>query len=273
MRNLWILPVLLVASIASAQTATPPALDTAPVDPVRFPPAWYPPAKQPPTVIGPVRGEPYTATLTISVRVRAPNKPEEALETSFVRARDSAGRTSDRAMSLEGKRVLGGDGDGHQVHVQDPVSHCTFAWEAPLPSTGKAFANVDCQPRVVQFGEPDDPILWEPTNGDHEETSHTPEGTVREVSETLPAIQLQGVEAIGERVTDTVTDAAGHVTHRITEMRYSPKLHVMLLVETTTPADEPAGNLIRTTVTDVRLGDPDPSLFYPPAGYALHSAH
>jgi len=256
--------VLVFASLAKAQTATPRNMHTAPSNPEHFPSLFYPEEKQPPVVEGPVMGAPFEARLTVTMSWKKANGDSQGKSESTSRTRDSVGRVRDQSMEMK-QRMLGGTGKAYSVHVRDPIAHCQISWEEPRPTDGTAMAVFLCLPRVLAYTAPPGP-LWDPSN--MPEDTHS--GGDEERARALPEQMIEGVRTIGIR-SDTSVQAHGDqpAGHSTTEMRYSPELREMMLVEENSFDTGGQTMHMRTALTDLRRVEPDASKFYPPAGYEL----
>jgi hypothetical protein len=265
-----------LASCASLMAQTPPMptgwLDTAPPPSEKFPVEWYS-TQDPyhPTPDGgvvhtdaPVIGAPFTGTIVVSGQASVPGRPSVASRMRTVMVRDSAGRTRIEMLPLEVDGVLARTPGGPigKIEVNDAATHCTFGWvEPPQTGVGKA-ASVRCLPRTIRF------------QADGMESKMT-----KQVAETLhpfpwQTLQIEplgekivaGMKAVGIRQTlaDTQTSPG---QPQVTEIWWSPEIKEILVSK---PVGDATG---RSTIemTDIKRLEPDPALFYPPAGYKIVS--
>ena len=91
---------------------------------------------------------------------------------------------------------------------------------------------------------------------------------IRGNTEDLGPQTMEGVVANGTRLTRTIeTGAIGNdrPINSVSERWYSPQLQTMMMTKQTDPRS--GENIFR--LTNVKLGEPDPSLFQVPAGYQV----
>jgi hypothetical protein len=157
----------------------------------------------------------------------------------------------------------------NQVEVNDPIAHCSFRWVEPAHGDTENTATVQCQPRSTAVP----PSQQRPaTQIDPTEAKMT-----RQVAETLhefPGQTLQ-IEPLGQKIVaglkafgirQTLIDTNRYSgAPQVTEIWWSPEIKEILLAK---PIGEPAGRL-GIEMRDIKLQEPDPSLFYPPAGYNI----
>lgn len=80
------------------------------------------------------------------------------------------------------------------------------------------------------------------------------------------------LEAGGTRRTTVVTDTkSGKQQKLAVEIWYSPELKELLEMKQI-PDENGATQIPDFVLTQIHRGEPDPSLFYPPKGYAIQSA-
>lgn len=161
----------------------------------------------------------------------------------------------------------GGSVDAHEVTVHDPVSHCDFQWMQPWAAPGKPTATVTCMPRVLHYRAQN---IWAaalvsaPTD--------KVEGNTIFHSEPLGSKLFGNIPAEGVRQTKTIVNAStGQRSSVVTEIWYSPELRELISMKMDFDPPEPVNSFADFELTDIHRGEPDPSLFYPPKGYAIES--
>jgi len=87
-------------------------------------------------------------------------------------------------------------------------------------------------------------------------------------SETLPPQQINGVDAEGTRSCRTI-QMDEESSHRVIEVTNENWISPDLRIVVRHIHDDPRTGRETTDLTDVVRGDPDPSLFQPPAGYQV----
>lgn len=250
--------------VASAQERKAPEaaeiLNIAPPPSDRFPAKWYPRVGDGTDVLqAPVVGKPYTAILETVSLDPSPSGELARRVTRDFGARDRFGRT--RSENVPGTwRVDGEDVPIKRVTIFDPVSHCEFTWTEPTPDRGAVqelrVAFVTCHPLTLRYKEFD---LFATLDTDADGTNTHGDTTTQ--TEHLPPLQIDGVSVIRLRVTNSVTDEKGQVKKWSREIWYSPDLKEFVRLG--------LGEGGSMALTDIRQLDPDPKLFYPPAGYSI----
>jgi hypothetical protein len=260
----WLLVFCLVASSSGRSQATATVLtDVAPPS-SRFPENWYPADNDVTYTSSPQRGAPYSATLLTTWQIRDRGGETKTLVHSGLQARDGAGRKREE-MAIPRPDDHGGVIMAHEVTVNDPVSHCSFHWIEPWVAPGPPRAMVTCMPRTLHYTEQNtyaDAIASRP-----QQISSTPDTTDR--SEPLGTRTIEGFEAKGVRRTRTRTAPPSDTVVLTTEIWYSQDLQELLeLCQTLQPETQP-GPLPDFKLTQIRRGEPDEKLFYPPDGYKI----
>ncbi len=267
----------LLVLCAKLMAQTPPAptgrLDVAPPPSEKFPADWY--AAQDPyhpapdggvvQTNAPVVRAPFSGTTVMSSAVSVPGRPPMKARMRTFTMRDSAGRTrteEELAPQMEGMPATPASLVNRQIEVNDVVTHCSFRWVEPARTEADKTASVQCGPRTVTM-QPDGM-----------------EGKMaRQVAETVHPFpwQTMQIEPLGEKVVagvkalgirQTVTDAhmnAGQPQVTEIEIWWSPEIKQMVEMK---PIGDPAGRPA-IEMTDIKRGEPDPALFYPPAGYKI----
>jgi len=187
-------------------------------------------------------GVPYSAEETIT---------DDAGTRNALLARDAEGRTRQEyvAHREDGSEI-------RTVRVIDPTAGVTLTWTVDRNAPNQPVAVEPLPIRERHIGPvPEDP---DPTPG----IKPCGSGCSAEV---LPPQQINGYRCRGFRVKRMVPDpATKHESIHTTENWSSPELGVILRhIE----VDVLSGRSI-SEVTNVIRGDPDPSLFQPPPGFA-----
>ena len=263
--------VCMATLLCKGQTNEPITVDVAPAPSARFPSSWYPPDNDVTYTTAPQRNAPYVGTLVTTFHVANSASGEvKVLSQSTKQARDSAGRTRTEEVRPR-PDGHGGVVQAHEVEVSDPVSHCSFRWMEPWIAPGKAEATVTCMPRTVHYNQQNiyaDSIVSEPKE------VHSVNTVDR--YEPLGKRQMDNLEAVGVRHTRTRTNAqTGEVLSMVIEMWYSPELKEMLEMDFIPHAKDKAeeSQLPSFKLTNISREEPNPALFYPPAGYEIAPGH
>jgi hypothetical protein len=233
-------------------------VDVAPPPSDRFPAAWY--TTQEGGTETPVAGAPFTGTLLITTAVEPPYQSRIVT----YKMRDGAGRFRSEEFAVE---VAGSPNPElaqipHQIDVVDVVAHCEFHWAEPATEEADKVATVSCRSRRVRLH--DDGMTSKMTR-QTPEVSHNRYATLETTSEIEPLGEgtIQGFRVLGVRQTDTDQDGKG--THqRKMDIWWSPELKEILLTKSLGKGQVPVFEL-----KDIKLGEPDPALFYPPKGWKI----
>jgi hypothetical protein len=173
-------------------------------------------------------------------------------------ARDSAGRMRSETPEIrlkDGKPVM-----VRSVQVDDPVSHCSFQWREPWVDSGTPTATVRCQTRTLHFN--DQPAMWFQVASMGPGEEH-PSPLITYRNEFLGTRSFDGVQAEGLRRTAVTKDSSGHIDTSATEFWFSREMKEIISIRM---SDEPDfGGELR----EIKLREPDPKLFYPPADYKI----
>jgi hypothetical protein len=89
-----------------------------------------------------------------------------------------------------------------------------------------------------------------------------------ETTEQLGTRMVEGVEAVGTRVTEVIpAGTIGNDKELVStrETWFSPELKVVV----SSIRNDPRFGQIRYTLNNIQVSEPNPSLFQPPAGYTL----
>jgi hypothetical protein len=207
----------------------------------------------------PVKGIPLTADIVNThVQVLQDGNKITNEETSHF-YRDSEGRTR-----RENTLVLAGhEGDAPtMIMINDPVAHSRFVLNTKRKEA-------DEMPGPGGPGGPD--VMFMKKHADEQivttgGTRSAPEG--KETMEDLGTQSIEGVTAHGTRSTHVIP--AGQIGNEkpitvTTESWYSDELGMEVL----RVHKDPWAGEVTTKVTDVRRGEPDASLFTPPADYKV----
>ena len=275
--NKWaILAVLVISAVApGAQTAAPPTQTRTVNGSMGFPGTAY---------LGPaVKGKPYSAqrvtehTQTLADGTHITRKP-----MTVQLYRDSAGRTREERPLMMGPDlpsdiativIINDPVEGYQytVDVVHQVIHRLKATPFPRPNgaTG-AIAG------VAGAAPPPPPPPPPPHNSSSLATSAAANGPVQHITpdgrtmttENLGTQSIEGVVAEGHRTTMVIPAGLEGNDAPITtvnETWFSQQIGMSVLTKSSDPRN--GENTIR--LTNITLGDPDPALFQPPAGYDL----
>jgi hypothetical protein len=259
----WLLVFCLIAAYGRAQ-ATAPVLTDVAAPSSRFPDNWYPADSDVTYTSAAQRGAPYSATLVTIWQLRDPSGETKTLVQSGLQARDAEGRKREE-MAMPRPDDHGGVTMAHEVSVNDPVSHCTFRWMEPWVAPGPPKAMVSCMPRTLHYTEQN--IYGDAIASQPQQASSTPDTTER--SEPLGTRRIEGLEATGVRRTRTRTAAPSGTIALTTEIWYSQELQELLELRQTLEPETQPGPLPDFKLTQIRRGEPDEKLFYPPEGYQI----
>jgi hypothetical protein len=210
-----------------------------------------------------VTAAPYTATaVTESTQVLADGNRIVNKTSSFI-ARDSQGRTR-RETSLNRIGPMQVESP-KMIFINDPTSHTQYIL-TPNDATkvvkgdGSAVIDLHTQGDVVRKRVLEDKVAiarnsqWKEADNDGKSVKH----------ENLGTQTIEGVSAEGTR--ETITIAAGQIGNEkpmelVTEIWTSPDLHTVVLRKHSDPR---MGETV-FRLTDIKRGEPDASLFQPPA--------
>jgi hypothetical protein len=219
----------------------------------RFPAAWYSPEHQVMSTMPPVAGAPYEARVVTSNQFgRTP------VEKAPLQARDSAGRT--RTESGMGARTTqdGTQVEVREVGVNDPVSQCSFQWEEPWVLKSPPTATVTCQRHKAQYaGQP----MWA-ENAHLKVGEEHPMPQETDQTEAIGERTFDGLRAMGFRRVRVIKNPDPKQSQTIeSEVWTSPEMKeiVAIYVKQGTSVE----------LQQIKLGEPDPKMFYPPANYTI----
>jgi hypothetical protein len=262
----WLFVFCLAAASARGQVSAPILTDVAPPPSSRFPANWYPADNDVTYTSAAQRGAPYTATLVATWRLHEPDGMTKTLTQSGFQARDGAGRKREE-MAMPRPDEHGGVIMTHEVSVNDPVSHCSFRWMEPWVAPDPPRAMVTCMPRTLHYTAQD--IYADAIASRQPELVSAPDSSDR--SEPLGTRLIEGFDATGMRRIRTGPAAPNGTVVLTTEIWYSQELRELLeLRQTLEPEAQPGeGPLPDFKLTQIRRGEPDEKLFYPPEGYKI----
>lgn len=189
-------------------------------------------------------------------------------------ARDSSGRSmTETALGC----ARGGDGQMHEqfiVSVHDPVARINMAWgvgDNGLPKTVSLYHQPDPppQPPVIRRQEPPDPVELA-RQLKMRQASQQQQLQVRRENQTedLGTRDFFGIAAQGTRNTRTIPpgeEGNDRPLVVLTEVWKSKELGLTFLVI----SDDPRSGRTTTECEALDRGEPNPSLFTPPAGYKV----
>ena len=204
---------------------------------------------------------PFTATVTETHDQQLPDGNSIHTSITTHQWRDGSGRTRTEA-SLG--CVPGDDGEMHpQMHVNvfDRVSGATYSWISG-PHTNK----VATMSSVMHIPAP--PIITPEERQKRQAALVRQRAEEQHSSESLGTKMIQGVQAEGSKLTQTLP--AGRVGNAApltsTEEIWVAKDLGLTMLRL---RDDPQTGKWRTEVVDLKRGEPDPSLFAPPADYTV----
>ena len=257
----WVGLAVLFAAV-SAWPQADVARDVAPPPSAAFPAEWYPADSDVEYTTAPEKGAPYRGVMVItSSGVDPATGHAVEYRGQTAQMRDSAGRT--RTEESLGKRKTGDGREVEQVEVEvnDPVTHCGFRWPEPWIGEVSLTATVSCMSRTLRY-DGQKGMLNEVQQRVQETT--TPSGEI-ERSDPLGEKTISGVKALGVRRTRrSVGQTPADQTQGSVELWYSPTLKELMEMRVGPQHFE---------LTAVKQGEPDRSLFYPPAGYRIEKGH
>jgi hypothetical protein len=206
-------------------------------------------------------GEPYSATLKVTFDQKLPDgKVLHSVTRRFY------ARSSDSKVRMETPIGCELDANGHAynkliVRIADPMAGSFLDW-----NTGGAVlkvAHLIYQPQAMAG-----------TAGisewvDSEKTTTSGKTVTTTKIETIGPKKIDGVDAIGQRLTSTKIDVSGqgNATPSVTtHEQWISVEHGLLLSDI---VDDPARGHTEMIMENLSLKEPDPSLFVPPQGYTI----
>jgi hypothetical protein len=204
--------------------------------------------------MAPVKGAPYEARTMMG----GP-QPGMLIEQEALHARDSAGRT--RIDTLQMRLKDGAPVTVHAVEVDDPVSHCSFHWLEPWVDKSEPTAAVSCMPRTLHYsGQP----MWLSFASMQAAEDH-PTSMETDHNEPLGVRTFDGVRATGVRHTRIIQAVpAGKPQTIVTEIWVSSEMKEVVALYPKVPDN------YSLELRDIKLGEPDAKLFYPPPNYKIN---
>jgi hypothetical protein len=208
-----------------------------------------------------VTGAPFTATISVKrTQVLADGNRIDRTTTGSI-ARDSQGRVRrDMTLPAIGAFAAASQDAPHVIFINDVVSGTQYILEPDR--------KIAHDVRLIRRGGR---IRVQPNAGgpDLKALGMPPDEAVGNVTTTSLGTQtINGVLAQGTRYTRTIP--AGQIGNEkailiTTDRWYSPDLQMYVLTKTSDPM---RGDSVRQ-LTDIQMGEPDPSLFQVPPGYAV----
>jgi hypothetical protein len=206
-------------------------------------------------------GEPYSATLKITVDKKLSDGATVHGVTRVLWARDSNGKL--RVESSIGCEI---DEDGHAhnklfVSIMDPIEGTYLTWNAGgavLKVARRAYAP-DRTGNSMGLAE------WT----DSERTVTSPgRSAVTTRTVTIGTKKIDGIEALGQRITSTAISLNGDSTQPTVSTRehWISVEHGILLSDM---VDDPDKGRTEIVLENLSLKEPDSSLFVPPDGYTI----
>jgi hypothetical protein len=242
----------------------------------------------------PVKDAPYTATAVTELEQTLGDGNRIRQKTTSQLARDREGR-SRRALTLGAVGPLASGGDTPKMtFLQDPVSGNSYILDsdqktarrlprpteitAPAPADGKP-TRIEDETFHIAVPPPGAPGAFGPHGGPGDlgpMVFAAPVGGLGGVVKKMPKPKtedlgsqlIEGVRANGTR--STITIPAGELGNErpivsVTERWFSPDLGVVVMSK----HSDPRMGTTTYRLTDVRRGDPDPTLFQVPPGYTV----
>jgi hypothetical protein len=202
-----------------------------------------------------IKNAPYSATsVTESTQTLADGNRISNQSSSFF-ARDSQGRTRhEHSMEMMGRLQVGGP---KMVLISDPVSHTEYILQ-PEERTARVIKREAGDAAGMMHRK------MEMMHGEHVSAHAEEKHEVKQ--EDLGTQDIEGVSCQGKRM--TVTIPAGKMGNErpiviTTEIWSSAELHTVVLKKHSDPR---IGETVYR-LTNIKLGEPDPSLFQLPSGY------
>ena len=202
-----------------------------------------------------IPNRPFTARRDYKEWARSSDSKTPIVTTTVTIARDSAGRIHYESSHVAGDVI---------VRVSDPVQHLNYQYEvSPDPSVPMTVQQCT-QPLMAQISGP-----IQPGDASESPTANTaplaPAAQLPTASKTeLGSKTMEGTLAYGQQRTDYLDLQPGVLTMQKTAW-FSPDLGLNLLLV----SDYSNQNKFSEDTHNVKLGDPDTSLFSMPAGYTL----
>ncbi|WP_158789710.1 hypothetical protein [Granulicella sp. L46] len=209
---------------------------------------------------GGTHGGPYTATAKQSFEQRLPDGSYVRGSVRTHQARDSAGKT----MS-ESERGCQRDENGvpqpkFGVGVIDQTKRVSISWEIGV--------GADDVVRIFHMGDPPKPLTAEELAAQRKRFAQQQPPRYSSKREDLGMRTIAGVDAHGSRVTQTIpAGAEGNELPLVivSETWNSKELGLILLGM----RDDPRRGKTTFEIEELTQGEPDPTLFVPPAGYKI----
>ncbi len=238
------------------------AVDMAPAPSKRFPAEWYPPANDWTGMPRAVTGAPYTATTVTTYSLPTPDAhgTVRSESQSATQARDGRGRTRVESV-LPGRSATGQNRSLRSVEVNDPVSHCSFRWVEPWTELGEPMATVHCLSRRVHL-QPNAPYAGIAALALAQTSSSIEQRNDRWTYAPLGEKEFSGVKALGIRQTKT---SDGIAKPLVVDFWWAPELKELVAMK----PPQPVFGFPSFELKDIRPGEPDARLFYPPQGYRI----
>ncbi len=199
-----------------------------------------------------VTGAPFTATISVNQTQTLADGNEINRTTTGTIARDSQGRIRrDMTLPAIGPFATASQGAPHVIFINDVVSGTQYILDPER--------KIAHEIRLMRFGK-----RLRIRQGNNPAANVRPNVTTT----SLGTQTINGVEAEGTRYTRTIS--AGQIGNEkpiviTTERWYSPDLQMYVLTKSTNPL---SGNSVRQ-LTDIQMGEPDPSLFQVPPDYTI----
>ncbi len=191
-------------------------------------------------------------------------------------ARDSAGRT--REERQEGC-AIGDDGQMHprlSLSISDPVAKEFLSWTVNDP-LGRKVVRITHFPALPAVRNPPSTPTPEQQQlrAEQQRLAQLQAQNLRNqiVSEQLGTRTLNGVEATGTRDTQTIPPGKEGNDMPLVIINENWRSRTLGLITLFAIRDDPRTGKSTFEYTELNLGEPDPSLFAPPAGYTIEETH
>lgn len=216
-----------------------------------------------------VKGHPYTAdAITETTQTLADGNHISRKETASV-ARDSEGRTRrEQVLSAVGPWATSASSGSQKItFINDPVARVNYVLEPDhtarkMPELGAPMLDAKLKAEAKEAGAAHNLTLRLDAAGAAE--------ALESKTEQLGAQTIEGVEAVGTRITTTIP--AGQIGNElpidiVSERWYSPELQATVMTKSSDPR---VGETV-FRLTNIQRAEPPASMFEVPADYKLDS--
>jgi len=208
-------------------------------------------------------GVPFTATMKVTVLKKQPDGTTVSTVSHLFNARDSNGK-----VRIENSVGVGcaRDKDGRPydivlVHIADPVTQTHLNWHAG-PNAQKV-AQLAHQPGP--WADPQLSMRWQDNSYVQKEPGQ-PDKTIR--AESIGSKVIHGIQVQGRRTTVT-TPPSDQGNTQPSVVVHEWWISTTLGVVVADMKDDPVQGHVEMELENFTIGEPDPSVFQPPAGYTV----